>query len=117
MVKSYGTVSVDGKVSDADLEYLEKVANGTITDVDKNALTSRAYGRAAVVTDVGISFAKNWKPPVRNGHWASHPNTSAWICSTTTSPCVTTTTAISATTNTTTRKRRERRHRGIYRPR
>ena len=58
MVKSYGTVSVDGKVSDADLEYLEKVANGTITDVDKNALTSRAYGRAAVVTDVGISFAK-----------------------------------------------------------
>ncbi|EGM9638907.1 conjugal transfer protein TraF [Escherichia coli] len=58
MVKSYGTVSVDGKVSDADLDYLEKVANGTITDVDKNALTSRAYGRAAVVTDVGISFAK-----------------------------------------------------------
>lgn len=58
MVKSYGTVSVNGKVNDADLDYLGKVANGQITDVDKNALTSRAYGRAAVITDVGISFAK-----------------------------------------------------------
>lgn len=58
MVKSYGTVSVNGKVNDADLDYLDKVANGTITDVDKNALTSRAFGRAAVITDVGISFAK-----------------------------------------------------------
>ncbi|KOP05590.1 conjugal transfer protein TraF, partial [Salmonella enterica] len=44
MVKSYGTVSVNGKVNDADLDYLDKVANGTITDVDKNALTSRAFG-------------------------------------------------------------------------
>ncbi len=58
MVKSYGTVSVNGKVNDADLDYLDKVATGTITDVDKNALTSRAFGRAAVITDVGISFAK-----------------------------------------------------------
>ena len=58
MVKSYGTVSVNGKVNDADLDYLDKVANGTITDVDKNALTSRVFGRAAVITDVGISFAK-----------------------------------------------------------
>ncbi|HAK6119428.1 TPA: conjugal transfer protein TraF [Salmonella enterica] len=58
MIKSYGTANVDGKVSDADLDYLEKVANGTITNVDKNALTSRAYGRAAVITDIGISFAK-----------------------------------------------------------
>ncbi len=58
MIKSYGTANVDGKVSDADLDYLEKVANGTITNVDKNALTSRAYGRAAVISDIGISFAK-----------------------------------------------------------
>ncbi|HBB9727012.1 TPA: conjugal transfer protein TraF, partial [Escherichia coli] len=29
MVKSHGTVSVDGKVSDADLTYLEEVANST----------------------------------------------------------------------------------------
>lgn len=58
MIKSYGTANVDGKVSDADMDYLEKVANGTITNVDKNALTSRAYGRAAVISDIGISFAK-----------------------------------------------------------
>ncbi|ECO4849641.1 TPA: conjugal transfer protein TraF [Salmonella enterica] len=58
MIKSYGSANVDGKVSDADLDYLEKVANGTITNVDKNALTSRAYGRAAVISDIGISFAK-----------------------------------------------------------
>jgi hypothetical protein len=30
VVKSWGTVSVDGKVSDHDLEYLDKVADGTI---------------------------------------------------------------------------------------
>ncbi len=46
MVKSWGTATVDGKVSDHDLQYLDDVANGKIipTDADRDALTSRAYG-------------------------------------------------------------------------
>lgn len=62
-VKSWGTVSVDGKVSDHDMAYLDQVVNGTIKpeDVDQNALTSRAFGRAAVITDVGISLAREFE--------------------------------------------------------
>ncbi|EIW5901003.1 conjugal transfer protein TraF [Salmonella enterica] len=62
MVKSWGTASVDGKVSDHDLQYLNDVANGKIipTDADRDSLTSRAYGRAAVVSDVGISMAREF---------------------------------------------------------
>ncbi|ECU9822344.1 conjugal transfer protein TraF [Salmonella enterica] len=62
-VKSWGTVSVDGRVSDHDMAYLDQVANGTIKpeDVDQNALTSRAFGRAAVITDVGISLAREFE--------------------------------------------------------
>lgn len=66
------------------LDYLDKVANGTITDVDKNALTSRAFGRAAVITDVGISFAKELETAGQNGLLASHQNISVWTCLTTT---------------------------------
>ena len=57
MVKSHGTVSVDGKVSDADLTYLEEVANSTGQEVDKSRLTSQAFARAALITDVGIALA------------------------------------------------------------
>ena len=41
-VKSWGTVSVNGEVSEHDLEYLDKVADGTIPSsaVDTDALTS-----------------------------------------------------------------------------
>ncbi|HCL5312222.1 TPA: conjugal transfer protein TraF [Salmonella enterica] len=62
-VKSWGTVSVDGKVSDHDMAYLDQVENGTIKpeDVDQNALTSRAFGRAAVITDVGVSIAREFE--------------------------------------------------------
>ncbi|EAO9944466.1 conjugal transfer protein TraF [Salmonella enterica subsp. enterica serovar Havana] len=62
MVKSWGTATVDGKVSDYDLQYLDDVANGKIipTDADRDSLTSRAYGRAAVVSDVGISIAREF---------------------------------------------------------
>ncbi|EJZ6456037.1 conjugal transfer protein TraF [Salmonella enterica subsp. enterica serovar Braenderup] len=62
MVKSWGTATVDGKVSDHDLQYLDDVANGKIipTDADRDSLTSRAYGRAAVVSDVGISMAREF---------------------------------------------------------
>ncbi|EBT5359772.1 conjugal transfer protein TraF [Salmonella enterica] len=62
-VRSWGTVSVDGRVSDHDMAYLDQVANGTIKpeDVDQNALTSRAFGRAAVITDVGISLAREFE--------------------------------------------------------
>ena len=57
MVKSYGTVSVDGKVSDADQEYLERKSPTAQSRMwTKRALLAR-MGRAAVVTDV-ISFAK-----------------------------------------------------------
>lgn len=63
VVKSWGTVSVDGKVSDHDLEYLDKVADGTIppSAVDTDSLTSRAYGRAAVITDVGVAMAHEFE--------------------------------------------------------
>ncbi|HCB9404280.1 TPA: conjugal transfer protein TraF [Escherichia coli] len=56
MLKSYGTVSVDGKVSDADLNYLESIASSS-QSVDKDRLTSQAFARAALVTDVGIALA------------------------------------------------------------
>lgn len=63
VVKSWGTVSVEGKVSDHDLEYLDKVADGTIPSaaVDKDSLTSKAYGRAAVITDVGVAMAHEFE--------------------------------------------------------
>ncbi|ELO0743248.1 conjugal transfer protein TraF [Escherichia coli] len=57
MLKTFGAVSVDGKVSDADLNYLESIANSNGQNVDKNRLTSQAYARAALVTDVGIAQA------------------------------------------------------------
>ncbi|HAM2395960.1 TPA: conjugal transfer protein TraF [Escherichia coli] len=56
MLKSYGTVSVDGKVSDADLNYLESIASSS-QSVDKDRLTSQAFARAALITDVGIALA------------------------------------------------------------
>ncbi|EPU8002476.1 conjugal transfer protein TraF [Escherichia coli] len=56
MLKSYGTVSVDGKVSDADLNYLENIASSS-QSVDKDRLTSQAFARAALITDVGIALA------------------------------------------------------------
>ncbi|EEZ5177155.1 conjugal transfer protein TraF [Escherichia coli] len=56
MLKSYGTVSVDGKVSDADLNYLESIASSGHS-VDKDRLTSQAFARAALITDVGIALA------------------------------------------------------------
>ncbi|EED1398977.1 conjugal transfer protein TraF [Escherichia coli] len=56
MLKSYGTVSVDGKVSDADLNYLESIASSG-QSVDKDRLTSQAFARAALITDVGIALA------------------------------------------------------------
>ncbi len=63
MVKSWGTATVDGKVSNHDLQYLDDVASGKIipTDADRGALTSRAYGRAAVVSDVGVAMAREFE--------------------------------------------------------
>ncbi|EAB5457993.1 conjugal transfer protein TraF [Escherichia coli] len=57
MVKTYGTVSVNGKVSDADLDYLENIADSDGQGVDKNRLTSQVFARAALITDVGIALA------------------------------------------------------------
>ncbi|EIE3222554.1 conjugal transfer protein TraF [Salmonella enterica subsp. enterica serovar Typhimurium] len=63
VAKSWGTVSVDSKVTDHDLQYLDKVAEGAIPPslVDKDALTSRAFGRAAVITDVGVAMAHQFE--------------------------------------------------------
>ncbi|WP_437890438.1 conjugal transfer protein TraF [Phytobacter sp. V91] len=63
VVKSWGTVSVEGKVSDHDLQYLDNVADGTLpaSSVDTDSLTSRAHGRAAVITDVGIAMAHQFE--------------------------------------------------------
>lgn len=60
MMKSWGTATVEGKVSNHDLQYLDDVTKGKIipTADDPGTLTSRAYGRAAAVSDVGIAFAR-----------------------------------------------------------
>lgn len=83
MLKTLGTVSVDGKVSDADLNYLESIADSGSQDVDKNRLTSQAFARAALITDVGVALATELKRPDKNGHWASHQNSSVLTCLTT----------------------------------
>ncbi|EFS2651746.1 conjugal transfer protein TraF [Salmonella enterica] len=63
MVKTWGTASVNGNVSDHDLKYLNDVIAGKITpsEADKDALTSKARGRAAVVTDVGVALARTFE--------------------------------------------------------
>lgn len=63
VVKSWGTVSVEGKVTDHDLQYLDNVTDGSIpaSFADTDSLTSRAYGRAAVITDVGIAMAHQFE--------------------------------------------------------
>lgn len=58
-VKAWGTATVDGKVSQHDLDYLDLVAAGATADKDN--LTSKAYGRAAVITDVGIALAREFE--------------------------------------------------------
>lgn len=63
VVKSWGTVSVDGKVTDHDLQYLGNVADGILpaSSVDTDSLTSKAHGRAAVITDVGVAMAHQFE--------------------------------------------------------
>ena len=63
VVKSWGTVSVDGKVTDHDLQYLDNVADGTLpaSSVDTDSLTSKPHGRAAVITDVGVAMAHQFE--------------------------------------------------------
>lgn len=102
MLKSYGTVSVDGKVSDADLNYLESIANSNGQDVDKDRLTSQAFARAALVTDVGIALATELETAGQSGLWASHQNSSVLTCLTTTCWLKITTAALSKATVTTT---------------
>ncbi|MCK8147011.1 conjugal transfer protein TraF [Citrobacter sedlakii] len=58
-VKAWGTATVDGKVSQHDLDYLDLVTDGA--PADKDNLTSKAYGRAAVITDVGIALAREFE--------------------------------------------------------
>ncbi|EFH7844032.1 conjugal transfer protein TraF [Escherichia coli] len=60
MMKSWGTATVEGKVSNHDLQYLDDVTKGKIipTANDTDTLTSRAYGHAAAVSDVGIALAR-----------------------------------------------------------
>lgn len=68
VVKSWGTVSVDGKVTDHDLQYLDNVADGTLpaSSVDTDSLTSKAHGRAAVITDVGVAMAHQFETAGRS---------------------------------------------------
>jgi hypothetical protein len=63
MVKAWGTASVNGSISDHDLQYLDDVIAGKVTpsEADKDALTSKARGRAAVVTDVGVALAREFE--------------------------------------------------------
>lgn len=63
MVKAWGTASVNGNVSDHDLQYLDDVIAGKVTPskADKDTLTSKARGRAAVITDVGVALAREFE--------------------------------------------------------
>lgn len=63
VVKSWGTVSLNGNVTAQDLKYLDQIADGIISPgaVDKSELTSRAHGRAAVITDVGVAMAREFE--------------------------------------------------------
>lgn len=63
VMKSWGTVSVDGDISDQDLQLLDLIASGQLppSAIDKTTLKSRAYARAAVLTDVGVAVARQFE--------------------------------------------------------
>lgn len=70
VAKSWATVAVDGNISDHDLQYLDQIADGTIPPnaVDENLLTSKANGRAAVISDVGVAMAHEFE--TAGYHWS-----------------------------------------------
>lgn len=59
VVKAYGTAKVTSDITQHDLDYLNGIANGTVIPNrnDLNNLTSKGFGRAAIVSDYGVAVA------------------------------------------------------------
>lgn len=59
VAKVYGTAKVTSDITQHDLDYLDGIANGTVipnrNDLDN--LTSKGFGRAAIVSDYGVAVA------------------------------------------------------------
>ncbi|WP_183272400.1 conjugal transfer protein TraF [Buttiauxella sp. A111] len=59
VAKVYGTARVTSDITQHDLDYLDGIANGTVipNPNDLQNLTSKGFGRAAMVSDYGVAVA------------------------------------------------------------
>ncbi|MGB7803781.1 conjugal transfer protein TraF [Buttiauxella sp.] len=59
VAKVYGTAKVTSDITRHDLDYLDGIANGTVIPKpsDVQQLTSKGFGRAAIVSDYGVAIA------------------------------------------------------------
>ena len=59
VAKAYGTGRVTSDITQHDLDYLDGIANGTVipNPNDLQYLTSKGFGRVAVVSDYGVAVA------------------------------------------------------------
>lgn len=59
VAKVYGTAKVTSDITQHDLDYLDGIANGAVipTRNDLENLTSKGFGRAAIVSDYGVAIA------------------------------------------------------------
>ena len=59
VAKAYGTARVTSDITQHDLDYLDGIANGTVipNPNDLQYLTSKGFGRVAVVSDYGVAVA------------------------------------------------------------
>ncbi|TNV16393.1 conjugal transfer protein [Buttiauxella sp. B2] len=59
VAKVYGTAKVTSDITQHDLDYLDGIANGTVIPNrnDLENLTSKGFGRAAIVSDYGVAVA------------------------------------------------------------
>lgn len=62
VTKAYGTVHLRSNISEDDITYLRGVSNGTIIPLpgDQDRLLSTGNGLAALVTDYGVAFARQF---------------------------------------------------------
>jgi hypothetical protein len=59
VAKVYGTAKVTSDITQHDLDFLDGIANGTVIPNrnDLGSLTSKGFGRAAIVSDYGVAVA------------------------------------------------------------
>jgi len=59
VAKVYGAAKVTSDITQHDLDYLDGIANGTVIPKpsDVQQLTSKGFGRAAIVSDYGVAVA------------------------------------------------------------